>query len=342
MGPSVSIITPAFQAHDFLADAVRSVLAQTFGDFELLVVDDGSTDQTADIAQSFATIDARIRLIRQSNGGTSSARNTALAHARAPLFALLDSDDVWMPDYLEEQVRLVRSWPSAGIVSANAINLGGMLDGTPLRPIQGEVQRLTLQDLIEFEESVTIMAVIRREVYERIGGFDTSLRSSEDYDYWIRSAAAGFDVLFNPKPLAFYRRRTDSISADGERMFESITRVLRKATASVSEALPEGIAIARQLACLESRALAESAKCALHRGEYADARTMFAQLARQSGLLQWKVAAAGAHFAPRLLRLAHDASLALRRRRARRRAQHEWLALGGRPIVDARSANWKW
>src|SRR6185295_7777483 len=93
--PLVSVITPAYNTAAFVADTLESALAQTFGDFELVLVDDGSTDETGCIAEAFARRDSRVRVIHQKNRGISSARNTALAYARGSLIALLDSDDVW-------------------------------------------------------------------------------------------------------------------------------------------------------------------------------------------------------------------------------------------------------
>src|ERR1041384_4450574 len=95
--PSVSIITPAFNTARFVADTLESALAQTFTDFELILVDDGSTDETGSIAERFARRDPRISVFHQNNRGISVARNAALAHARGDLVALLDSDDVWLP-----------------------------------------------------------------------------------------------------------------------------------------------------------------------------------------------------------------------------------------------------
>jgi glycosyltransferase involved in cell wall biosynthesis len=322
--PAVSIVTPAYNAETDIADTIRSVVAQTVDDFEMLIVDDGSTDRTAAIAQQFADRDPRIRLIRQRNGGISAARNTALARAHGPVFALLDSDDLWMPTYLEAQLRALADHPQAGVVSANALNLGGMFDGLPLRRVPDGVHRIPLQTLIEVENSVCIMSIFRREVFERIGGFDTSLRSSEDYDFWLRAAAAGFDVLFNSTPLGFYRRRPQSVSADDSRMFASITTVLRKTRQALADGSPEAAAIDSQLEQFKWRSVAHSAKLALYRGEFAAAADGFAKLADHGSSMRLRLAALAARHAPNLLLLAHRAVAALKMRR--------------RPAPDARLA----
>src|SRR5258706_7823750 len=99
--PAVRIVPPVYNAARFLAEAIESAQRQTFDDFEMLIVDDGSKDDTAGITEEFAAHDPRIRLIRQRNAGTAAARNTAIRAARGELFALLDSDDVWLPEFLE-------------------------------------------------------------------------------------------------------------------------------------------------------------------------------------------------------------------------------------------------
>jgi len=127
----VSIITPAYNAESYLTETVRSVQSQTFDDFEMLIVDDDSTDDTAEIAKRFAAEDPRIRLIRQANAGPSAARNTAIEQARGEYLALLDSDDLWMHTYLADQLAILAAHPDVDVVSANAFNLGGPHDGEP-------------------------------------------------------------------------------------------------------------------------------------------------------------------------------------------------------------------
>src|SRR5580765_6053764 len=111
--PLVSIITPAYNAERLLADTIQSALAQTFTDFELLIADDGSTDRTVAVARRWAELDSRVKVLTGPNGGTSSARNRALHQARGSYFALLDSDDLWQPGYLEGQLAVFRDHPEA-------------------------------------------------------------------------------------------------------------------------------------------------------------------------------------------------------------------------------------
>jgi hypothetical protein len=322
--PAVSIITPAYNAEAYLAETIRSALTQTFRDFEMVIVDDGSTDTTAEIATRFVRSDSRIRLIRQAHAGVSNARNTGVMSATAPVLALLDSDDLWFPTYLERQLRILQSGPKADVVSANALNLGGPFDGRPLRRVLPGVHPVTLRSLIEVEDSVCILSIFRREVCDRIGLFDTTLTSSEDYDFWLRAALAGFVIVFNSFPLGLYRRHNQSASADYGRMLASIVTVLRK----TKRALPAGTtaeaeAIDRQLERFEWATVASAAKVALYRREFGAAAAGFAKLANREGTLRLRVAALAARYAPSLLLFAHQTVTSMRERRRARQAAHE-------------------
>jgi teichuronic acid biosynthesis glycosyltransferase TuaG len=245
--PSVSVITPAYNTARYLGETVEAVLKQSWSDFELLIVDDGSTDETPALARALAARDRRLRVLTGPNRGPAAARNTAMAMARGRFFALLDSDDIWTPEYLAEQLRLLENCATASIVTANAINLGGPFDGQPLWPATSGVRTLTLQDIIEREDSVCIMSVFRREVFETIGGFDPLFTGNEDYEFWIRAACAGFLILQNRQPLGAYRRRDSSLSSDEVRMLKGILRVLKEADGRLADLTAARAAARRQI-----------------------------------------------------------------------------------------------
>jgi glycosyltransferase involved in cell wall biosynthesis len=226
--PTVSVVMPAYNVSAYVADAVASVQAQTFSNFELLIVDDGSTDDTADIVRRFAASDNRIRLLRQDNRGLAAARNTALRHARGGFIALLDSDDLWEPRFLEAQVALLEQRPEIDIVTGNGWTLGSHEDGQPARPWPDSRPTPDLWTILGDELSVFIMSVFRRRVYDTIGGFDEMLRTNEDFDFWLRAALAGFKFARNDEPLGHYRRRDDSLSASEVRMLRGALRVYYK------------------------------------------------------------------------------------------------------------------
>jgi len=290
--PLVSIITPAYNTAPFVAATLESALAQTFGDFELVFVNDGSTDDTGAIADAFARRDPRVRVIHQKNRGISSARNAALAEARGEFVALLDSDDIWFPTYLGEQVAILERHPDIDVLSANAINLGGTFDGQPLlaRPVTGGVQHLNLMTLVQAEDSLSILTIFRKGVLESIGLFDTNLRRSEDYDLWLRAANAGFGIAVNAVPLGLYRRRPDSISADETLMLTAIRKPLIKLRAECGDRPEIQAAIDAQLARFSQRATLLHARTALLQGDTAELAAHLSALAETTGAVRYRLA----------------------------------------------------
>lgn len=299
-GPALSVITPAYNAEAYVASCIESVLGQTFGDLELLIVDDGSTDATAGIVAKFAAQDARVRGFRGPNRGVSYARNVALRHSRGRYLALLDADDQWDPAFASTMVRILDRQPSVGVVVGNALNLGGPLDGRPVRPWPAEPKALRFIDMIEHEDAVFIMSVFRREVYERIGGFNEQRHRSEDYDFWLRAAAADVAFLTHPVPLGRYRRVAGSMSSNELAMFESIMQVLRDARGFRHRARAEELgAIDRQLEQLEAAYVLTKGKAALLRRDFVEARSHFWELYRRGCGVAFAAASVGLSVAPR-------------------------------------------
>jgi glycosyltransferase involved in cell wall biosynthesis len=297
MTPRVTVVVPAFNTSAYVASAIQSAMRQTMPAFELIVVDDGSTDQTAAVARAVAGTDPRVRVVRQLRGGVSRARNLAMTLASAPVFALLDSDDEWMPTFLEVGLGVLDSRPDVSVVTTNAINRGGRLDGRPYwRTTEGQ-RAISKLDIIEREDSVCIMSLFRRAVFERIGGFDELLKGNEDYDFWLRAAQAGFGFVQNFDPLGYYRRRPDSMSANEHEMLLGIVSVLVKARAS-EHSSSAAAAIDRQIARFERERLAIEGKAALRRLEFEAAAERFDRVYEQSGGAAWAMAAALSRYAP--------------------------------------------
>jgi glycosyltransferase involved in cell wall biosynthesis len=246
--PTVSVIMPAYNAERFLHRAVDSVLGQTFRDLELLIIDDGSTDGTADIARAHAARDSRVRLLQQSNAGPGAARNTAFRAARGRLFAFLDSDDEWDDEFLAEIVAVLDARPDIDVVAGNARHRGGIWDGQPCRPLRRDGVPVTLAEILADENALFIMAVFRREVVDAIGGFDTAMFTNEEYEMWIRAALAGFTFTRHTRPLGWYMCRPDSLSAADTRMLNGILRVLDKTRPALPAHSPERAILDRQAA----------------------------------------------------------------------------------------------
>jgi len=276
--PAVSVITPAYNIERYLADAASSVLRQTFTDLELIIVDDGSTDRSGVVAEQIRLTDPhRVRVITQRNTGLPAARNAALAASRGAFLALLDGDDLWEPRFLERQIAVLHANPELDLVTGNGRFLGGPNHGALVHPCPDPRTPITLATLIGDEQAVFIMTVFRRRVFETIGGFDETPGLSEDFDYWLRAVLAGFRFARNPEPLAWYRRRDDSISADAPRTLRRALRVCAKIRPVCADR-PERDLLERQIAYYEAELDAALARQALAAGDMPAAAAALASL----------------------------------------------------------------
>jgi glycosyltransferase involved in cell wall biosynthesis len=311
--PLLSVVTGAYNAADYLPRCIESVLSQTMRSLELHVVDEGSTDATSQIVARYAAGDSRIRGFRGPNRGVSHARNVALRHARGQYLAFLDSDDEWDPLFAERLTAILDRRPDIAVVTGNAFNLGGPADGKPVRPWPAEASEITFLDMLEREDSVFIMSVFRREVYETIGGLNEALFRSEDYEFWLRAAATGFRFVSCPEPLGRYRRRPDSASANQSAMLETILTVLRSARGFRKRARADELAaIDRQVERFTSEWILSKGKAALLRRDFTEARGNFRELYRRGAGLQFALVAAGLAVAPTAVLKAYQARMARR------------------------------
>ena len=299
--PAVNVIMPAYNVEPFIGAAIASVLGQSMPDLELIIVDDGATDGSHAAALRAAGGDPRVRIIRQHNRGLSAARNTALRHASAPLIALLDSDDLWAPSYLEKQLALLEADPTLDVVTGNAWNLGGPNDGEPARPCPDLRLQPDLTGILADEESIFVMSVFRRRVYETIGGFDETFATNEDYDFWLRAAIAGFRFARNDEPLGYYRRREDSLSASDIRMLRGILKVYAKQRPALVSSHPAVDILDLQIKRFEAELLAAEARHAMEIRDFTSAKVHIDALRKRRGGPILSVAQIMARWTPRLL-----------------------------------------
>ncbi|MEM6755640.1 MAG: glycosyltransferase [Planctomycetota bacterium] len=203
--PLVSAVIPAYQSERWIADAINSVLAQDYPKIETLVVDDGSTDRTAEIAESFG---GSVRVMRQPNGGVSAARNTGIARANGDLIALLDADDIWVPHKTSLQVEAFKANPRIAIVHG-ATQLFNEVE--PQGPIQRTNHPRDVVDTLRRKTIKVQTAMFRPEVVTTIGGFDLELRNGQDWDFFIR-AIEHFEALGLEETLTRVCRHGDNRS----------------------------------------------------------------------------------------------------------------------------------
>jgi len=225
--PLVSIVVPAHNAEATLARTLSSALASTFGDFELLVIDDGSTDGTAAVAEKFARSDNRVRLHRRRQGGVSAALNTGVQHARGTYVARLDSDDLWHATKLEKQVAMMFADPALALVYTDVRYIDAqdriIRDVAPQRLQHRALSRMVHSGLVGGNSSV----LMRRSAVVAAGGYDEALRSWEDLLLYI-SICAEHPIGAVPEYLVGYRVRPESLSADPQNMLDSWAIARRK------------------------------------------------------------------------------------------------------------------
>lgn len=217
--PFVSVIIPAYNAEIFIARTLESVLSQTYQNIEVLVVDDGSSDRTAEIVKSFAQKDSRVSLLQQSNAGVAAARNLAIEKSRGEYIAPIDADDIWYPQNLEKQVKCFTSaTPFVGVVYSWSVDInekdlltGGFYNST----IEGEVYKALVYKYFIGNASSSL---IRRICFEKVGGYNCKLKAEEaqgceDWELHLRIAEY-YQFKVVPEFLVGYRQITSSMSCN--------------------------------------------------------------------------------------------------------------------------------
>jgi glycosyltransferase involved in cell wall biosynthesis len=229
----VSVIIPVWNRAALLPETLRSLQAQTHRRFEAIIVDDGSTDDTAAVARQFCENDARFVLLQQPHGGASAARNTAIERARGEWIAFLDSDDVWLPEKLARQLALFREDPRVNFTYTNFYIWDGQRDlslwyraGQPLP--EGDMGHKIVFNVSYACAASMSTAMVRREIFHTIGHFDPELAIGEDWDLWLRLAECGLWVRGTREPLARYRRWPLNATNQRLTMAEANVRVLEK------------------------------------------------------------------------------------------------------------------
>lgn len=227
--PLISVVIPSYNYGRFVADAIRSALRQDYVHREIIVVDDGSTDDTR---QRLAPFMEQIRYIYQENQGLSAARNTGIRAAHGEFIALLDSDDVWHPRKLTCQVACQARHPETGILATD--HVVDLTNGWPVFPDvpAPAIHNYSLDELVLRCRFAPSSAMIRKECFEQVGLFDADLRSVEDRDMWIRIACR-YPVAKLCLPLCWYRIHDSNLSHVAVRMEEHELKVLRKAFATL-------------------------------------------------------------------------------------------------------------
>jgi len=231
--PAVSVIIPAYNSAAFIAEAVESVRAQTFGDHEVIVVDDGSSDGTEEVVRRLG---AGVRYHRQPNQGPAAARNAGIGLSRGDLVCFLDADDLWMPEKLARQTAFMAAHPEIGLLFTDAIESHGEIvqkpsivstmkfgaDATSQVPIEDAFRKLLIENFVP-----TSSVMLRRSCVATTGLFDVGLQNVEDREMWLRMAAS-YPIACLPQVLARKRSHGANISARIDVALRSRIRVWQR------------------------------------------------------------------------------------------------------------------
>lgn len=290
--PAVSVIVPCYRVTEYVTAALDSLRAQTFRDFETILVNDGCPD-TPNLERALHPYRDEIVYIRQENQGVSAARNAGIRAASAPLIALLDGDDEWEPQYLERHVSLLHADPMIDAVYPNALLIGNnpwagrfLMD---IYPSRGEV---TFAKVVKQTCTVFSCLTARRASMERGGLFDPSLQSAEDMDLWLRMLNTGAKFTYRSEPLVRHRLRRGSLSLgdDQTSMAHTTLRMFGKLLSTLALSDEDRQALVEEIARVNAAMNVIHARRALYRRNASEALRQFARANRV--LKQWRLAVA--------------------------------------------------
>ena len=231
MEDAVAVVIPVYNGAQFLREALDSALGQTLSPAEIIVVDDGSRDASAEIARAYQAKHSQVKVVTQPNAGVAAARNRAAEMATAPLLAFLDHDDLWEPTKLERQVEELRRSPGAGVCVCASKILSQLDDPAATETVAGlslpaaDQVRAQMYGRLRFQPSAVM---IRREVFLDVGGFDSTAQPCEDWDLWLRleQAGAGFAVV--RERLLIYRSHSSNESNNAWKMYAGEMRAFER------------------------------------------------------------------------------------------------------------------
>jgi glycosyltransferase involved in cell wall biosynthesis len=299
--PLVSVIIPAFNAAGHIVAALESVFAQSFTDYEVILVNDGSPD-TEQLEQAIQPYVSRIAYLAQENRGPSAARNLGIRHARGEWLAFLDSDDAWLPHYLAEQLGFLRSGPALDMVYCDA-TLEGDTNAAGktfmhLCPSTGPVTFESL--LVEQTQVITSGTVVRRRRVMAAGLFDEEIRCSEDHDLWLRVSHAGGKIAYQRTVLLRRTVRSDSQGSAPGSLLAGEIQSLRKLDRDLDLGPRRRALLAERLRKIQAALAVNEGKVFLLAGEPEKAYESLSRAYALAPVPKLRVVLVGLRIAPRL------------------------------------------
>ena len=297
--PAISVIIPSYNTAGLIANCLDSVFAQTFSDFEVIVVNDGSPD-TTELEAVLRPHRQKIVYVVQENKRAAGARNTAIGKARGEFLAFLDSDDSWFPDHLASQMELFRKNPALDLVYADAVLLSDSSRQKTFMekcPSEGSA---TFEALVVERCQIPVSTVVaRKAAILRAGLFDENLALCDDYDMWLRTAFFGGKIDWRRKLQGrLFLGRADSLGSSRSKMAEAYWKILEKAARTLPLNDAQRKLIKDRAAEIKARYLYEQGKLELHQRHPEKARELFAEANLHYRALKLAVAIRGLQLAP--------------------------------------------
>lgn len=283
--PLVSIVVPVYQSERTVGEAISSALMQTYPNVEVVVCLDGASDRSGAIVEAYGDL---VTVVRQENRGLAAARNAAVAASSGELIALLDADDVLLPQHVERAVDrwLARPTPRAYVTcNAYAVGAAGIVPRRTVLPRKAPPEAGHRLALLQ-RNIVSVLSVYPRAMHDEVGGFDPAMRVLEDYDFWLRAAFAGWTTLYETEPTALYRRSGGSLSAKSALMAEYEQRLRERIRARYDDRLtePERAYLDRIVEMETQDVYLDRGDAALREGRRQDAAREYAEAA---SLVPW-------------------------------------------------------
>ena len=245
--PVVTVVIPAYNSAHYISQTLDSIKAQTFTDYEVILVNDGSDDRV-ELERAIESHPLPVIYLSQENKGVSAARNAAIRIARGEFYAQIDADDQWLPNYLEVQLEILKANPDVAVVYPNALIVGEGPDAgvefMKLSPSEGEV---SFEALVRQECVVMTSITARMSAIRKAGLYDEDLRSCEDFDLWLRLVKNIGRIIYHREPLVLYRRHAGSLSSDDIWMMHHLLAVFEKCIRTLSLTRAERKAVEEQM-----------------------------------------------------------------------------------------------
>lgn len=327
----VSVIIPTYNTAGYIASALNSVFAQTFKNFEIIVVNDGSPDTPA-LEVALQPYRSRIRYISQENRGPSGARNTAIRTARGKYVAFLDSDDIWLPQHLAKQVEALEK-NSLGLIYANGVQLKGDIPVGVSFANTPQSLPVDFDALLRERSTVsTSSAVASRQAILEVGLFDEHFKRCEDYDLWLRLARSGVRMTFR-REVQIYHRLGNGLASNQELMKQALIEVYKKTAATQALTDEQTRFIRKKIAHISMTIELERAKRSLLASQFHEALDFIRKAQLSAPHCKLLGAQFGLRFCPRVLLSLYRSHLRRveRRKRARRARALRSVGFAGRP-----------